>query len=131
MSVIADDLAGHAEAVILEAVSNAVRYSGATHLRLEVTVADELDITITDDGCGISPDNQHRQRPGQHGITRGTDRRRLPPHTTSSRRHTEVHWTRSAAGPVTPTATGQSRSRLGRFREWIYHSAANDSEEFR
>ena len=59
MSVIGDELAGHAESVILEAISNAVRYSGATQLTVAVTVADELDVTITDDGCGISADDQH------------------------------------------------------------------------
>jgi len=58
MNVIGDDLAGHAESVILEAISNAVRHSGATQLTVAVTVADELDVTITDDGCGISADNQ-------------------------------------------------------------------------
>lgn len=60
MSVIGDDLAGHAESVILEAISNAVRHSGATQLTVAVTVADELDVTITDDGCGISADNHQR-----------------------------------------------------------------------
>jgi signal transduction histidine kinase len=60
MSVIGDDLAGHAESVILEAVSNAVRHSGATQLSVEVAVADELDIMVTDDGCGISADNGRR-----------------------------------------------------------------------
>jgi signal transduction histidine kinase len=60
MSVIGDDLAGHVESVILEAVSNTVRHSGATQLTVEVAVADELDITITDDGCGISIDNERR-----------------------------------------------------------------------
>ncbi|MGO9151959.1 sensor histidine kinase [Mycobacterium sp.] len=59
-SVIGDGLGTHAESVILEAVSNTVRHSGATQLTVEVTVADELDITITDDGCGISADNQLR-----------------------------------------------------------------------
>jgi signal transduction histidine kinase len=58
MSVIGDDLAGHAESVIHEAISNAVRRSGATQLTVAVIVADELDVTITDDGCGISADTQ-------------------------------------------------------------------------
>jgi signal transduction histidine kinase len=58
MSVIGDDLAGHAESVILEAISNAVRRPGATQLTVAVIVADELNVTITDDGCGISADNQ-------------------------------------------------------------------------
>ena len=60
MSVIGDGLGAHAESVILEAVSNTVRHSGATQLTVEVTVADELDITISDNGCGISADNQRR-----------------------------------------------------------------------
>jgi signal transduction histidine kinase len=60
MSVIGDDLAGHGESVILEAVSNTVRHSGAAHVIVEVIVADELDITISDDGCGIGADNQRR-----------------------------------------------------------------------
>ena len=60
MSVIGDDLAGHAESVILEAVSNAVRHSEATQLTVEVAVADELDIMVTDDGCGIGTGNGRR-----------------------------------------------------------------------
>ena len=60
MSVIGDDLAGHGESVILEAVSNTVRHSGAAHVIVEVIVADELDITISDDGCGIGADNRRR-----------------------------------------------------------------------
>jgi len=60
MSVIGDDLAGHAESVVLEAVSNTVRHSGATQLTVEVAVADELDIMVTDDGSGIGADNRRR-----------------------------------------------------------------------
>jgi signal transduction histidine kinase len=60
VSVIDDGLGAHAESVILEAVSNTVRHSGATRLTVDVAVADELDITITDDGCGISADNRRR-----------------------------------------------------------------------
>ncbi|MGB9225408.1 sensor histidine kinase [Mycobacterium sp.] len=58
MSLIGDDLAVHAESVVLEAINNAVRHSGATQLTVAVTVADELDVTITDNGCGIGADNQ-------------------------------------------------------------------------
>ncbi len=58
MSVIGDDLADHAELVIRDAISNTVRHSGATQLTVAVTVADELDVTITDDGCGTSADNE-------------------------------------------------------------------------
>jgi signal transduction histidine kinase len=60
MSVIGDELAGHAESVILEAISNAVRDLGATQLTVAVTVADELYVTITHDGCGLTADNQRQ-----------------------------------------------------------------------
>ena len=57
LSAIGDDIAEHAEAVIVEAVSNAVRHSGAEHLTIEITVGDEVRIDVTDDGCGIAADN--------------------------------------------------------------------------
>ncbi|MDR3663069.1 MAG: GAF domain-containing protein [Mycobacterium sp.] len=50
-------LLDHAEAVTVEAVSNAVRHSGAQHLTVKIDVADELRIDVTDDGCGINPTN--------------------------------------------------------------------------
>lgn len=60
LTVVSDELAEHATAVVIEAVSNAVRHSGAEHLTVEIDVADELTIDITDDGCGIDPANQRR-----------------------------------------------------------------------
>ena len=57
LSAIGDDIAEHAEPVIVEAVSNAVRHSGAEHLTIEITVGDEVRIDVTDDGCGIAADN--------------------------------------------------------------------------
>jgi signal transduction histidine kinase len=60
MSTVGADIAEHAEAVTLEAVSNAVRHSGATLLTVDVTVADQFTIEITDNGCGIPADNQRR-----------------------------------------------------------------------
>jgi signal transduction histidine kinase len=60
MIAVGPDLAQQAEAAVVEAVSNAVRHSGATHLNIEVTVADELRIDIIDDGCGIPTDNQRQ-----------------------------------------------------------------------
>jgi len=57
LTAIGDQLAEHATPVIIEAVSNAVRHSGAEHLTIEIAVADELTIDITDDGCGIDPTN--------------------------------------------------------------------------
>ena len=58
LSVIGDILAEHAEAVIMEAISNAVRHSGGTGLTVTVAVADELVVDITDNGSGIPADNR-------------------------------------------------------------------------
>lgn len=60
MSAVGPQLAQHAEAALTEAVSNAVRHSGATHLNVELAVADELSISVVDNGCGIPADNQRR-----------------------------------------------------------------------
>ena len=56
LSVVDTTLADHAEAVVREAVSNAVRHSGAHTLNVNVRVEDELTIEVIDDGCGV-PDN--------------------------------------------------------------------------
>ncbi|MGW0158954.1 sensor histidine kinase [Mycobacterium sp. NPDC003323] len=56
LSVVEAGLAEHAEAVVREAVSNAVRHSGATELAVVIRVDDDLRITVTDNGCGV-PDN--------------------------------------------------------------------------
>jgi signal transduction histidine kinase len=53
------ELSDHAEAVITEAVSNAVRHSGASHLIVRICADDRLVIEVIDDGCGIP---QHNQR---------------------------------------------------------------------
>lgn len=60
MMVLDHELAEHAEAVIMEAVSNACRHSGATRLTVEVRAADELSIAVTDNGHGIPADNHRR-----------------------------------------------------------------------
>lgn len=57
LSAINEHLAEQALPVIIEAVSDAVRHSGAQHLTVEIHVADELRIDVTDDGCGIDPTN--------------------------------------------------------------------------
>ena len=49
-------LADHAEAVVREAVSNAVRHSRASTLTVNVAVGDDLSIDIVDDGCGMPAD---------------------------------------------------------------------------
>ena len=59
LSVVDAALADHAEAVVLEAVSNALRHAEASSLAITVTVADDLCIEVVDDGNGI-PDNVTR-----------------------------------------------------------------------
>ncbi|BDX33597.1 histidine kinase [Mycobacterium antarcticum] len=53
LSVVEPALADHAEAVVREAASNAVRHGGATELSVLITVDDDLSIEVTDNGCGI------------------------------------------------------------------------------
>ncbi|MBY0442081.1 MAG: GAF domain-containing sensor histidine kinase [Mycobacteriaceae bacterium] len=53
LSAVDATLAEHAEAVVREAVSNAVRHSNATKLTVTVKVEDELCIDVVDNGCGI------------------------------------------------------------------------------
>ncbi|EHI14334.1 GAF domain-containing sensor histidine kinase [Mycolicibacterium thermoresistibile] len=53
LSVISAVLADHAEAVVREAVSNAVRHGGATDLSVDVSVDDDLTIEVTDNGRGF------------------------------------------------------------------------------
>lgn len=60
LSVVDSDLAGQAEAVITEAVSNCVRHSGARRLTVQIAVADEFVVEVIDDGAGIPADNERR-----------------------------------------------------------------------
>ncbi|MEU6562734.1 sensor histidine kinase [Nocardia nova] len=53
LSVVEPHLADHAEAVVREALSNAVRYADATTVDIDIAVADDLTITVSDDGRGI------------------------------------------------------------------------------
>lgn len=56
LSVVDATLADHAEAVVREAVSNAVRHAGASALTITVRVEDEVCIEVSDDGCGMPDD---------------------------------------------------------------------------
>jgi two-component system sensor histidine kinase DevS len=56
LSVIDATLADHAEAVVRESISNAVRHAGATTLSVSVRVEDDLSIEVVDNGCGIPED---------------------------------------------------------------------------
>ncbi|WP_431231150.1 GAF domain-containing sensor histidine kinase [Mycolicibacterium psychrotolerans] len=53
LSVVEAGLADHAEAVVREAVSNAVRHADAQSLSVTVRVEDELAIEVVDDGRGM------------------------------------------------------------------------------
>ncbi|WP_245645823.1 GAF domain-containing sensor histidine kinase [Pseudonocardia acaciae] len=59
LDVVPAALAEHAEAVVREAVSNAVRHAHAGELTLTVSVDDDLVIDVTDNGVGI-PDTVAR-----------------------------------------------------------------------
>jgi signal transduction histidine kinase len=56
LSVVDTLLADHTEAVVLEALSNAVRHANARTVSVTVRVEDELTVEVVDDGCGIPPD---------------------------------------------------------------------------
>jgi signal transduction histidine kinase len=58
MTAVCGELGEHAEAVTAEAVSNAVRHSGASRLTVEVSVGDMFVLDIIDNGCGIPADNR-------------------------------------------------------------------------
>ncbi|MEO7125485.1 MAG: histidine kinase [Nakamurella sp.] len=58
-TLILPELAAEVEAVVREAVSNAVKHSGATTVAVTVTAADSLHVTVADNGRGI-PSNVER-----------------------------------------------------------------------
>ncbi|MGH3968357.1 MAG: sensor histidine kinase, partial [Mycobacterium sp.] len=53
LSVVDSALADQAEAVVREAVSNAVRHAHATTLTVRLAVEDDLCIEVIDNGCGM------------------------------------------------------------------------------
>jgi signal transduction histidine kinase len=75
LDVVPPDLAEHADAVVREAVSNAVRHAQATELAVTVSVGDDVTIDVTDNGIGIpetvacSGLHNLRQRASQAGGT--------------------------------------------------------------
>ena len=54
-SLITGELAADVEAVAREAVSNAARHSGGSHVTVTLDVADEVVLEVVDDGRGIDP----------------------------------------------------------------------------
>jgi signal transduction histidine kinase len=65
LNVVSAALAEHAEAVVREAVSNAVRHADPTEIVITVSVNNELVIDVTDNGAGI-PDTVARS--GLHNL---------------------------------------------------------------
>jgi signal transduction histidine kinase len=65
LDVVSPRLAEHAEAVVREAVSNAVRHARAAELTVTISVDDNLVIDVTDNGVGI-PDTVARS--GLHNL---------------------------------------------------------------
>ncbi|MFF5986517.1 sensor histidine kinase [Prauserella flavalba] len=53
LNVVSDELAEHGEAVVREAVSNAVRHASATTITVTASVGDDLVIDVSDDGVGL------------------------------------------------------------------------------
>lgn len=80
LSVVDAGLADHAEAVVREAVSNAVRHANATTLTVSVKVEDDLTVEVVDNGRGIPDDitgsglTNLRQRAQEVGGTLTVDR---------------------------------------------------------
>ncbi|ETB14760.1 histidine kinase [Mycobacterium avium subsp. silvaticum ATCC 49884] len=60
MTAVGAELAEHAEAVTVEAVSNAVRHSGASRLTVQIGVADMFTLDVIDNGRGIASGNTRR-----------------------------------------------------------------------
>ena len=65
LDVVPTALAQHAEAVVREAVSNALRHAQAHRLTVTVSVEDELVVDVVDDGVGV-PDTVARS--GLHNL---------------------------------------------------------------
>ncbi|ORW70899.1 histidine kinase [Mycobacterium saskatchewanense] len=57
MTAVGGEVAEHAEAVSAEAISNALRHSGASRLTVEINVADMFILDVSDNGCGIPEGN--------------------------------------------------------------------------
>ncbi|MEV4311347.1 GAF domain-containing sensor histidine kinase [Actinocrispum sp. NPDC049592] len=54
-SVVPPDVADHARAALREALSNVVRHSGASQVRVRLLIDKNLELDVIDNGCGIPP----------------------------------------------------------------------------
>ncbi|ARQ67239.1 GAF domain-containing sensor histidine kinase [Mycobacteroides abscessus] len=60
LDVVPHGIAEHTHAVVREAISNAVRHSGASELSVTLSVDDNLIVEVTDNGTGIPEDAERR-----------------------------------------------------------------------
>jgi signal transduction histidine kinase len=51
-----------------EAIRNASVHSGATQLKVALSYAQDLSLSISDNGTGIDPEFLHRGKPGHFGL---------------------------------------------------------------
>ena len=65
VNALPNELAQHLQAVVREAVSNAVRHAQASELSITVSVGDEVVVDVTDNGIGL-PDTVARS--GLHNL---------------------------------------------------------------
>ncbi|MEU8900156.1 GAF domain-containing sensor histidine kinase [Nocardia sp. NPDC048505] len=103
VSVLAPPLSEDVEAVLREAVSNAVRHAAATTLTVNLGVRDEVTIEVSDDGVGLPERLPHRSglgnlaaRAERAGGTFRVER--------AGARGTVLHW--SAPLPTVPPRPG-------------------------
>lgn len=66
LDVVGEPLLGHLQAVLREAVSNAVRHALASHLAVKISIADDVIVEVTDDGIGIP---QNVAKSGLHNLS--------------------------------------------------------------
>ncbi|MGW4631987.1 GAF domain-containing protein [Nocardia sp. NPDC004415] len=61
VTVLEPPLTDHVEAVLREALSNAVHHARASTVAVELTVRDDVTIEVSDDGIGIPAETTHRR----------------------------------------------------------------------
>jgi signal transduction histidine kinase len=83
------DLVHDLVAVVRELVTNVVRHAGASRLTVAVTVADEVSVVVTDDGCGLPAITV---RSGLTNLADRAERRGGQLSTSSGESGTEVSW---------------------------------------
>lgn len=98
MSAVGAELADHAEAVATEAVSNALRHSGASRLTVTISVADMFVLDVIDNGRGIPAGNARRS--GLANMARRAEQLGGSCEiTTPPEGGTRVHWIAPLLGP--------------------------------